>query len=72
MSRLRDELRADPVCRRDRLIDREIWQSSRLAHRLSLRELTVPEIDRRLAQRPEHTVDVCQYVVPIYPERRHG
>ena len=53
---------------RDRKIDREIWQSSRLA-RLPLRELTVPAIDRRLAPRRERTVEVCLYVPPPYPQR---
>ena len=54
---------------RDRKIDREIWQSSRLAARLPLSELTVPAIDRRLAPRRERTVAVCLYVQPPYPQR---
>jgi hypothetical protein len=59
----------DPIHPRDRQIDREIWQSSRLA-RLPLRELTVPAIDRRLAPRRERTVEVCLYVPPPpYPQQ---
>jgi hypothetical protein len=56
------------MTRRDRKIDREIEVSVRLA-RLSLRKLTVPAIDRRLAPRRERTVDVCLYVPPPYQQR---
>jgi hypothetical protein len=56
------------MTRRDRKIDREIEVSVRLA-RLSLRKLTVPAIDRRLAPRRERTVAVCLYVPPPYQQR---
>lgn len=65
---MRRRRRHDHVLR-DRLIDRELEASARLA-RLPLRELTVPAIDRRLAPRRERTVAVCLYVPPPpYPQR---
>jgi hypothetical protein len=67
---LRDELRSDPVCRRDRLIDREIWQSSRLAR--SRNKLTQKAIARVYPPPRQSYIEVCQYVVPTYPEPRHG
>jgi hypothetical protein len=54
---------------RDRKIDREIATSVRLAQRLPLHKLTVPEIQRQLAPRRERTVAVCLYVPPPYQQR---
>ena len=61
-------VQSGPADARDRQIEREIWQSSRLAQAQPVKRLTLRAIRRHYPLRRERTVAVCLYVTPSYPE----
>ena len=68
-----DHVASGPACARDRQIEREIWQSSRLAKTRPVERLTLRAIRREYPPPDERTVAVCLYVPPPpYPRPRHG